>query len=321
MHTHYDNLKVTRGAPAEVIRAAYKALSQRYHPDKNDSPDAQRIMRIINEAYTVLGDTDRRAAYDRELAAREQEAPKVQGPSAAAAPDGFATGNGGASAESWPFEMGRQEPGFNGNGRTAYDAAAAYRAAANPGGLPRKAIFCAAVVILGCAFWIWHASHRQAAPQPASGAVQPAGASFAWTNPVSRASVSVDGIWKLSEAQSDKGQPIYTFTELSGRAAVVFAREELPDVGFSAYIPAYLHNNAATMPLGVPGVRETIDGHESWSANGHLIAFPSTRTHVELRHIGTSFWRMVTVQAQPYADSDDAARTLSARLWSTLAGL
>ena len=43
MHTHYDNLKVTRGAPAEVIRAAYKALSQRYHPDKNPSPDAQRI--------------------------------------------------------------------------------------------------------------------------------------------------------------------------------------------------------------------------------------------------------------------------------------
>jgi DnaJ-class molecular chaperone len=82
MHTHYDNLKVTRGAPAEVIRAAYKALSQRYHPDKNPSPDAQRIMRIINEAYTVLGDPDRRMAYDRELAAREQQTPKVPGPSA-----------------------------------------------------------------------------------------------------------------------------------------------------------------------------------------------------------------------------------------------
>lgn len=321
MHTHYDNLKVTRGAPAEVIRAAYKALSQRYHPDKNDSPDAQRIMRIINEAYTVLGDPDRRAAYDREIAAREQGDPKVQGPSSAAAPGASATGDGGTSQESWPFEMGREEPGFNRSGRTASDAAAAYYAASNPGGLSRKTILAAALVILVCAFWIWHAMHRQAAPQPANGAAQSAGSSFAWTNPVSHASVEVDGIWKLSETQSDKGQPIYTFTELSGRAAVVFAREDLPDVGFDKYIPAYLHSNAATMPLGAPGLRETIDGHESWSADGHLIAFPATRTHVELRHIGSSFWRMVIVQAQPYTDSDDAAQTLKARLWSTLAGL
>ncbi|SDI29279.1 J domain-containing protein [Paraburkholderia phenazinium] len=317
MHTHYDNLKVTRGAPAEVIRAAYKALSQRYHPDKNDSPDAQRIMRIINEAYTVLGDADRRAAYDRELAAREQDDPKVQGP----APNAFATDNGSASAASWPFDMGRQEPGFNGNGRTAYDAAAAYHAASNPGGLSRKTMFAAALVALLCAFWIWHASHRQAAPQLASDVAQSTGASFAWTNPVSHASVNIDSIWTLAVTQSDKGQPIYTFTEGSGRAAIVFAREDLPDVGFDKYIPAYLHNNAATMPLGAPGNRETIDGHESWSADGHLIAFPATRTHVELRHIGSSFWRLVTVQAQPYEDSDDAARTLKARLWSTLAGL
>jgi hypothetical protein len=35
IHTHYDNLKVSRHAPQEVIRAAYKALSQKYHPDKN----------------------------------------------------------------------------------------------------------------------------------------------------------------------------------------------------------------------------------------------------------------------------------------------
>jgi hypothetical protein len=45
------------------------------------------------------------------------------------------------------------------------------------------------------------------------------------------------------------------------------------------------------------------------------------RTHVELRHIGTSFWRLVIVQAQPYEATDDATRTLKARLWATLAGL
>ncbi|MCS6804710.1 MAG: DnaJ domain-containing protein, partial [Blastocatellia bacterium] len=35
LHTHYDNLKVARNAPPEVIRAAYKTLSQRFHPDRN----------------------------------------------------------------------------------------------------------------------------------------------------------------------------------------------------------------------------------------------------------------------------------------------
>ena len=57
VHTHYDNLKVARNAPPEVIRAAYKILSQRYHPDRNPgNPEAARIMRIINASYDVLCD-------------------------------------------------------------------------------------------------------------------------------------------------------------------------------------------------------------------------------------------------------------------------
>lgn len=72
-HTHYDNLKVSRNAPPEVIRAAYKALSQRYHPDKNSSPDATRIMKILNEAYEVLGDAERRQRYDASLIDAEEQ--------------------------------------------------------------------------------------------------------------------------------------------------------------------------------------------------------------------------------------------------------
>lgn len=65
VHTHYDNLKVARDAPPEVIRAAYKSLSQKYHPDLNPGkPDAARIMAIINKAYDVLSDPAKRAAHD-----------------------------------------------------------------------------------------------------------------------------------------------------------------------------------------------------------------------------------------------------------------
>lgn len=70
--THYDNLKVARNSPSEVIRAAYRALSQKYHPDKyHDQGEAGRIMTLINEAYAVLYDPDRRRQHDEWIAQQE----------------------------------------------------------------------------------------------------------------------------------------------------------------------------------------------------------------------------------------------------------
>ena len=74
IHTHYDNLKVSRQAPQEVIRAAYKALSQKYHPDKNPGDEkAARIMAIVNTAYNILSDPMRRKEHDEWIAAEEWE--------------------------------------------------------------------------------------------------------------------------------------------------------------------------------------------------------------------------------------------------------
>ena len=74
VHSHYDNLKVSRMAPQEVIRAAYKALSQKYHPDKNPGDDkAARIMAIINTAYGTLSDPQKRKEHDEWIAAEEWE--------------------------------------------------------------------------------------------------------------------------------------------------------------------------------------------------------------------------------------------------------
>lgn len=79
VRTHYDNLKVARDAPPEVIRAAYKVLSQRYHPDRNEGdPRAAHAMKVINTSYAVLSDPDKRRAHDawiakQERASQEQE--------------------------------------------------------------------------------------------------------------------------------------------------------------------------------------------------------------------------------------------------------
>jgi curved DNA-binding protein CbpA len=75
VHTHYDNLKVARNAPPEVIRAAYKTLSQRFHPDRNsDNESATRIFQIISTAYEVLSDPARRKEHDEWIAREEAEA-------------------------------------------------------------------------------------------------------------------------------------------------------------------------------------------------------------------------------------------------------
>lgn len=74
VHTHYDNLKVARDAPPEVIRAAYKTLSQKHHPDRNgNSKEAIRIIQLINTAYEVLSDPVRRKEHDEWIARTERE--------------------------------------------------------------------------------------------------------------------------------------------------------------------------------------------------------------------------------------------------------
>ena len=64
--THYDTLGVVPTASAAEIRDAYRRLARRHHPDRAAERDAT-AMAAINEAYRVLGDAGRRAAYDAQL--------------------------------------------------------------------------------------------------------------------------------------------------------------------------------------------------------------------------------------------------------------
>lgn len=62
--TLYDELHVTPDAPYKVIRAAYRVLSQQYHPDRRLEDDNGLRMRQINSAWAVLSDASARADYD-----------------------------------------------------------------------------------------------------------------------------------------------------------------------------------------------------------------------------------------------------------------
>lgn len=69
--TLYDVLGVAPDASAEALRTAHREQVRRLHPDVASGDAA--AMRALNEAWAVLSDPDRRAAYDRALAALERE--------------------------------------------------------------------------------------------------------------------------------------------------------------------------------------------------------------------------------------------------------
>ena len=78
---YYKILQVDREAEPEVIKAAYRALSRKYHPD-GSHPSAERMMRL-NDAYAVLSDPPARSRHNDEIELRDFTASQASRPSAA----------------------------------------------------------------------------------------------------------------------------------------------------------------------------------------------------------------------------------------------
>lgn len=62
---YYETLGVPKGAGQDEIKSAFRKLARQYHPDVSQAPDAEERFKEINEAYAVLSDEEKRAAYDR----------------------------------------------------------------------------------------------------------------------------------------------------------------------------------------------------------------------------------------------------------------
>src|SRR6201996_6448336 len=63
---YYEVLQVERTASDVELKTAYRKLAMQYHPDRNpNNPEAEEKFKACSEAYQVLSDADKRAAYDR----------------------------------------------------------------------------------------------------------------------------------------------------------------------------------------------------------------------------------------------------------------
>jgi curved DNA-binding protein len=62
---YYKTLGVARDASADDIKRAYRKLARKYHPDVSKEPNAESRFKDVAEAYEVLKDADKRAAYDQ----------------------------------------------------------------------------------------------------------------------------------------------------------------------------------------------------------------------------------------------------------------
>jgi len=67
MPTHYEVLEVERDASETDIKKSYRAMSLKWHPDRNSAPEAKSKFQEISESYDILSDSGRRQQYDDEL--------------------------------------------------------------------------------------------------------------------------------------------------------------------------------------------------------------------------------------------------------------
>jgi DnaJ-class molecular chaperone len=64
MTDHYSALGIPSSASLADIKTAFRRLAATYHPDRNPSPDAPARFRLVQTAFEVLSDVDKRQAYD-----------------------------------------------------------------------------------------------------------------------------------------------------------------------------------------------------------------------------------------------------------------
>lgn len=61
----YDELEIPVTADPTLVKKSYRRLAKKYHPDKNDAPDAEEKFKKVGNAYEILSDPEKKRIYDQ----------------------------------------------------------------------------------------------------------------------------------------------------------------------------------------------------------------------------------------------------------------
>src|SRR3990167_5099370 len=92
---YYEILGIPKGANAEEIKKAYKALAKKYHPDLNKEKGAEEKFKEVQHAYSILGNDEKRRSYDQ----FGEQAERIGGAGAGFGGQGFGGFEGGMNFE------------------------------------------------------------------------------------------------------------------------------------------------------------------------------------------------------------------------------
>jgi len=140
--------------------------------------------------------------------------------------------------------------------------------------------------------------------------------SYIWQNPITKIDVSISPIWKYLPAKNEDSQPYWQFTEVTEHAAVVLA-VETGDIDIGTYIELYKKSVKENMQFNGGERFLQINATQVWQGEGQMKNVDA-RLKVQVRQVGNSFWRIVTIQSKPYDFSDGKVESLELMLWKSV---
>lgn len=176
-------------------------------------------------------------------------------------------------------------------------------------------LFFVVLIVLSVLNQIEKEDRRDAYRESYRSASQPA--SFTWVNPSTSRTTLIPSIWSVENLSPADGM-LYQFSLKSGRAVAVIGRQDFPGVTIQGYVDSFRQSNKATMDLPVGDFRTGSNGGSTWHSSGRGVALAGSVLDVEVRQIGSSFWRVVTMQVAPATSSVIAVLEVKKLLWATV---
>jgi hypothetical protein len=143
--------------------------------------------------------------------------------------------------------------------------------------------------------------------------------SQSWRNPITDVSTQIDSVWIPSEQLNPDGQILYIFQENLNRALVVVGFEDVADdVAFEVYVEGILRANSANMNFPDGGVFSSEAELTAWQATGSLLEAPGNRVEMKIVRVGDVYWRLISIQAAPHANTDTLVERMQMQIWETI---